>query len=329
MSTASDIVKAIADSGLSIYAPLKDRPDLYIATPDLEAILNAGLKGLVLDQPLRTRSKVLKSKVCSVLGYPIPKSFQKTQPRFPGQNFDTYVQKANNLQIWNEEVSSSRRYVLIRVDEKDVVTKVRVVTGDVIAVLDTTGTLTHKYQAKAKTAPTTSHLVSANDTPNTTAKLLTGSTPEWLGFLPVADLYTKLVSLAGTTIINPGITQERNRGGSLHEAVCKILGQLGWADNGQFPDVKEQLLEVKLQTASTIDLGLVCPDSTEPIDGLPSFRHCDVRYAVFYGSLVPTGVRLDHLVLATGADFFSFFTQFGGLVQNKKYQIPLPGNFFL
>jgi hypothetical protein len=284
--------------------------------------------GLVLNQPLRTRSKVLKSKVCSVLGYPIPASFKKTQPRFPGQNFDTYVQKANNLQIWNEEVSSSRRYVLIRVDEKDVVTKVRVVTGEVIAALDTTGTLTHKYQAKAKTAPTVSRLVSASDTMNTKEKLITAQPPEWPGFLPIADLYSKLVALARTTIINPGITQERNRGGSLHEAVCKILGRLGWEDNGQFPDVKDQLLEVKLQTAPTIDLGLVCPDSTEPIDDLPSFRHCDVRYAVFYGSLVESGVQLNHLVLSTGADFFSYFTQFGGLVQNKKYQIPLPSTFF-
>src|SRR5262249_55035121 len=141
MRTGQSIVKAISASGITIYDPIQDQPQLFIPNNVLQTLLNKGLKGLVLDQPLRTRSKVLKSKVCSVLGYPIPKRFKKTQPRFPGQNFDTYVQKSNNLQIWNEEIAASRRYVIIRVNEKEVVTKVRVVTGDVIAAHDTTGTL--------------------------------------------------------------------------------------------------------------------------------------------------------------------------------------------
>jgi len=328
MSTGKNIAKAISASGLTIYDSLQDHPDLCIPNDTLEAVLNRGLKGLILDQPLRTRSKVLKSKVCSVLGYPVPNSFKRVQPRFPGQNFDTYVQKSNNLQIWNEEVSASRRYVIIRLNEKDVVTKIRVVTGDVIAAYDTTGTLTHKYQAKAKTPPTQSHLVSATDTQNVTDKLITALPPAWPNFLVVKQLSKELLKLVGTTIPNPGITQERNRGSSLHEAVCKTLGNLVWQDNGQFPDLKEHLLEIKLQTAPTIDLGLVCPDSTEPIDDLPMFRHCDVRYAVFYGTLVPRGVQLNHLVLCTGADFFDRFQLFGGLVTNKKYQIPLPSDFF-
>jgi hypothetical protein len=92
-------VSAIRKSGLSIYELLQAHLDLFIDDEDLESILDKGLRGLVLDQPLRTRSKVLKSKVCEVLGYPVPSSFKKTQPRFPGQNFDTYVQKSNNLQI--------------------------------------------------------------------------------------------------------------------------------------------------------------------------------------------------------------------------------------
>lgn len=328
MRTGQSIVKAISASGLTIYDSLLDQPHLFIPNDVLETLLSKGLKGLVLDQPLRTRSKVLKSKVCSVLGYPVPKSFKKVQPRFPGQNFDTYVQKSNNLQMWNEEVSASRRYVIIRVNEKDVVTKVRVVTGDVIAAYDTTGTLTHKYQAKAKTPPTESRLVSATDTANVTEKLITALPPAWPNFLVIEQLYKELLKLIGTTIINPGIMQERNRGGSLHEAVCKTLGNLVWQDNGQFPDVKEHLLEIKLQTSPTIDLGLVCPDSTEPIDDLPMFRHCDVRYAVFYGSLVPLGVQLNHVILSTGADFFDYFQLFGGLVTNRKYQIPLPADFF-
>ena len=66
--------------------------------------------------------------------------------------------------------------------------------------------------------------------------------------------------------VNAGFDQERNRGAALHALVCKALGYAGYQDDGQFPDVRHQLLEVKLQTSPTIDLGLVRPDSTEPLD---------------------------------------------------------------
>lgn len=317
---ASRVVKAISSSGLTIYDSLETRPELYLDARTLERILNRALVGLDLNYPIRTRSKVLKSSVCQSLGYPVPKSFRKTQPRFPSQNFDTYVQKSNNLQIWNEEVSSARRYILIRVNENQIVTCVKVVTGDVIAKLDPTGTLTTKYQAKSRDPVAESRLVSSADTTNV-AKTLPGS------MLPIQELYESLHALVGLTIVNPGIDQERNRGAVLHQVVCKYLKE-SWSDCGQFPDVPNQLLEIKLQTASTIDLGLVCPDSTEKIASLPKFNHCDVRYAIFYGAIVRAGVRLDHLILTTGADFFTFFRRFEGNVRNAKLQIPLPAGFF-
>ena len=101
-----------------------------------------------------------------------------------------------------------------------------------------------------------------------------------------------------------------------------------YADTGSFPDVVEQLVELKLQTAATIDLGLVSPDDATALDFFPRIRHCDVRYAVFYGMVVGSEVRLNHLVLARGADFFSFFQRFEGKVVNAKLQIPLPRDFF-
>lgn len=319
------LVSAIKASGLTIYENFEEHTELFIPDETLQTILEEGLRGLVLDQPLRTRSKVLKTAVCNVLGYPVPKSFKRTKPRFPAQNFDTYIQKSNNLQIWNEEVSASRRYVLIRVDDKDRVTKIRVVTGPIIAAYDTTGTLTHKYQARSKLAVKASKLVSLEDTDNIKNKIIKVKTP---GFLPIAELYSALLKITMTSFPDPGSDQERNRGGKLHETVCKALEGPTWADNGQFPDIKEQMLEVKLQTSPTIDLGLVCPDSDDPIADLPEFLHQDVRYAVFYATIDGVSVSVNHLILATGKDFFTAFQQFGGLVTNKKLQIPLPRNFF-
>ena len=61
---------------------------------------------------------------------------------------------------------------------------------------------------------------------------------------------------------------------------------------------------------------------------MPRFHHCDVRYGVFYGSTDGSTVTIDHLVVTTGQDFFTFFRRFEGQVVNKKLQIPLPRDFF-
>jgi hypothetical protein len=57
-------------------------------------------------------------------------------------------------------------------------------------------------------------------------------------------------------------------------------------------------------------------------------RHCDVRYAIFYGITDGTKVTLTHIFLTTGAAFFTRFPLFGGKKLNKKLQIPLPRRFF-
>src|SRR5207247_666227 len=92
-------IRAIAQSGLSIYDAIEvGDPELWIPAPELQALLDTGLRGTSLaGLPLRTRSKVVKAHVCRSLGYPVPTTFKRTQPRFPGQLFDTYIQKSNNL----------------------------------------------------------------------------------------------------------------------------------------------------------------------------------------------------------------------------------------
>ena len=82
-------VESIRKSRLTIYDRIDfGHPELWIPTTDLQALLNVGLTGVSLaGLPLRTRSKVAKEHVCRILGYPVPLSFKKTQPRFPGQLF--------------------------------------------------------------------------------------------------------------------------------------------------------------------------------------------------------------------------------------------------
>ena len=340
-----DFVAAIANSRLSIYDPIKiGDPALWIPSPDLEMILDEALRGTSLKGlPLRTRSKVVKEKICRALGYPVPATFKKTQPRFLGQFFDTYVQKSNNLQVWNEELSPTRRYVLIKVSADDLIERVKVVTGDTLALLDTTGTLTQKYQARLITGHQQVELISAGDTDN--LQPLTGEVektslrqmspvgqPGVGTILPVATVFERLASLIGQSFPDSGHDQERNRGADLHRLVCQALGYGDYRDDGRFPDVRHQLVEVKLQTSPTVDLGLVRPDSREPLDVSQiegrQVRHCDVRYAIFYARIEGGLIILTHFYLSTGEDFFTRFQQFQGKVLNKKLQIPLPRDFF-
>lgn len=337
-------VEAIKKSRLSIYDPIEvSDPNLWIPTSELESLLNQGLRGISLaGLPLRTRSKVVKECVCKSLGYPVPASFKKTQPRFPGQLFDTYAQKSNNLQVWNEELSPTRRYVIIRINSEDCITKVKVVTGTSLAVLDTTGTLTQKYQARLIPSDAEVEIIVEEDTERLRPLVRTGidlkstaspiDSPNENQLLSILEIFDRLKRLVGTGFPDRGYDQERNRGAELHRLVCKHLGYTDYRDGGQFPDVRHQLLEVKLQTSPTIDLGLVCPDSTEPLD-VPSFggihvRHCDVRYALFYAKREGDDVMLTHFFLTTGEGFFKRFPQFQGKVLNKKLQIPLPDSFF-
>jgi hypothetical protein len=330
-----NIVRNIKESGLTLYDNLAQRPDLYLSSEGLEELLKNALVGMSLDYPLRTRSKVVKTAVCRALGYPVPDRFLRVRPRFPGQNFDTYVQKANNLQIWNEDVSRDRRYVIIGLDNASRIKAVRVVTGDVIAVLDTTGTLTQKYQAAARKPVASNILVTDTDTSHVLNLIKKECKPSQAGkyfpsdrFIPIKRLYNELCKLVGQRIKDPGSDQERNRGAVLHALVQRALGYGAHIDTGQFPDEPHQLLEIKLQTSPTIDLGLVSPDSVEPVALIPQVRHCDVRYAVFYATALKNEVRIDCVVVCTGESFFSFFRKFKGKEINRKLQIRLPDDFF-
>ena len=340
------IKEQISRSGLSIYDPVpRDQRNLFIPAELLERVLEDALIGNDYgNMPLRTRSKAVNQDICSALGYPVPSSFQKTKPRFPGQNFDKYVQKANNLQVWNEELDPTRRYVILRQDDDGRISRVKVITGADLGILDTTGTLTQKYQARLiPSSVVATELISSADSesllPLFRTKRVSESTlsspiaiPSASQLLPIHDIFEALKGIVGCKLDDAGADQARTRGAELHRLVCKRLGYSSYADNGRFPDVRNQLLEVKLQTSPPIDLGLVLPSSTDPLDGVIvdgiEIRHCDIRYAIFHGFTDGTSVTINHFFLTTGADFFSRFQQFAGKVLNKKLQIPLPSDFF-
>jgi hypothetical protein len=339
------IASYIRQHHLDLYGPptTPSEPS-YFSNELLEEHLSSHLLGSSLaNLPLRTRSKVAKSLVCSALGYQVPITFRKTQPRFPSPNVDVYVQKADNLQVWNQEIDPARRYVVIRLDELDQIQAIRVLSGQELALLDNTGTLTSKYQAKRRSGRTGSYLVSAYDSPAFQAVLapvqeipysarfhLSPVGPPMPGMiLSISSIYTRLLDLVGEEFPDPGATQERLRGIILQQRVCEILHLGSYADAGQFPDIQSQALEVKLQLSPTIDLGLISPDSDVLAPELgPRMTYRDSRYAIFYGTRMNKRFAVESLVVTTGTDFFSEFQRFEGNIQNRKLQIRLPEHIF-
>lgn len=337
-------VEAVRGSNLTIYdAVLPSYPDLFFSDDELEVVLSDDLVGRKLAGPIRTRSKIAKQVVATALGYHPPSTFKKTRPRFPGQDLDVYVQTNDNLQIWNQEVSPERRYVLVRPDETGIIRAVRVVRGQQVASWDGNGTLTSKFQAKRIGGRSGSALVSPVDTERfrevlepgpVSSQVLgaqgSGERPALGAVLPIVEVYRRVLTLVRSQLPPVAAEQDRIRGELLQGSVTRALGLATHDNHGQWPDIVSQALEVKLQTSPTIDLGLVLPTDPGPAVALSfALQHCDARYLVAYGQVDLSGVTtIDEIVVVTGADFFDEFAQFGGMVTNSKRQIRLPPNLF-
>jgi len=345
--SADDLRSALAVRELirakqpSIYdEPVTELDDGFYTPSEVEALLRSELIGRtdLADLAVRTRSKVAKTIVCEALGYVAPTSFTKVNPRLRHANIDVYSQQSNNLQIWNQEVDAARRYVIL-VLKAEIIAEIRVIAGADLAQFDTTGTLTSKFQANRISDDAGSVLVSPTDTADFVARMAPSASiplgvspvePPTAGrVLDIATVYEHLLPLVGRSFDDPGQTQERNRGTVVHREACAALGLSHYADHGQFPDILSQLLEVKLQLARTVDLGLELPESSTRLasaNGIVAVR--DVRYAIFYGARVGATFTLTALVVVTGDDFFKEFRQFGGRVSNSKLQLRLPSGWF-
>lgn len=271
--------------------------------PSLENTLKNLLEGRsdLAGLPVKTRSKRAKELVCEVLGFPVPKTFPKTSPRLPALNADVYVQNSNNMQVWNQDVDDSINYIIIILKD-DLIWNVKVLTGTELSVMDNTGTLTTKYQALRK--------------PHSTASFIDRDSQPHI--ISTRDLYDRLSILKGVCLPDPGPTQDRARGRILHTHITSLL-KISDIDDGQFPDIPSQLIEVKLQLSPTVDLGKILP--TDPIAR-------DVRYVVIYADTDGKTMTLTDVVVVHGQDFFSLFTQTGGNVSNAKIQIKLPKEWF-
>lgn len=75
----------------------------------------------------------------------------------------------------------------------------------------------------------------------------------------------------------------KNRGQALERMVLNLLGYKTKEDSllyGGFPDIKNQLLEVKVQDSPTVDLGMFTPESEEIVFSDLGISTFDIRYLI-------------------------------------------------
>ncbi|MFZ5818131.1 MAG: hypothetical protein ACOY93_23005 [Bacillota bacterium] len=133
-----------------------------------------------------------------------------------------------------------------------------------------------------------------------------------------------LPNLLGRTI-QKGAT--KNRGQALEAMVKHYLGYQESSQDllsGGYPDIRHQVLEVKVQDSPTVDLGLYSPQNVEQIPDCPGITTADVRYLIALTD-GDSGV-IEGIVLCPGSrlgDKFAYVS-----ATSVKYQRSIPMSFF-
>ena len=119
----------------------------------------------------------------------------------------------------------------------------------------------------------------------------------------------------------------KNRGQELERKVSELLGYEIEEEDllyGGFPDIPNQLLEIKIQDTQTVDLGKFSPEKEELIDADLNATTFDVRYLI---ALTDPATEIIHgLILSSGenlGDLFSYVSD-----QSYKCQRSIPMSFF-
>jgi hypothetical protein len=119
----------------------------------------------------------------------------------------------------------------------------------------------------------------------------------------------------------------KNRGQALERMVLELLGydiEENELLHGAFPDIRNQLLEVKVQDSPTVDLGKFSPEREEFVIKEKNLTTYDVRYLIALTN--PETEIIEGIILTPGerlGDFFSYVSS-----QSYKCQRNIPMIFF-
>ncbi len=263
----------------------------------------------------------------------------KGVPRLLAQLIDTYIVTSGdnyNLQVWNRIPNSSQpliiyddgqsitpqdiRYVLIKVNN-NIIESIIILTPEYIEDnFGKFGTPTIKSQllisdSERKNIINSSDKILFYDDTDNIKRLVAPSYKQPISLstdkatkgnvISLIDIKEKVAKKLLGKVLN--VSDTKTRGQSLERQVIQLLGYDGKSQLvGGYPDVPNQLLEVKVQDAQTVDLGKYSPQFEEIIDNELNISTFDIRYLIALTD--PNTNTIQGVILSSGKHLGDKFT---------------------
>ncbi len=122
-------------------------------------------------------------------------------------------------------------------------------------------------------------------------------------------------------------TATKNRGQLLERMVLELLGYKVSEEDllfGAFPDIKHQLLEVKIQDSPTVDLGKYTPERAEIVIEETEITTFDIRYLIALSDSKTN--TIEGIIIAPGEHLGNIFSYVSS--SSYKCQRTIPMSFF-
>jgi hypothetical protein len=135
-----------------------------------------------------------------------------------------------------------------------------------------------------------------------------------------------VMKMAGLPIVGQKIEggETKNRGQILERLILSQLGYVvaaGELLEGQYPDIKHQLLEVKIQDSPTIDLGKYTPQESTLIFPDLGITTKDIRYMIVL--MNPESSKVEGVVLMPGQNIGEHFSYVDGISGKSQRAIKM------
>lgn len=293
--------------------------------------------------------------------YEIVPPKKKGVPKILRELIDSYTVTSGesyNLQVWNRIPNSKTvlikydsgeslkcdevRYIFVKIDsQKNIISSIVILSAEYIEMhFGKFGKPTIKYQlliskkARNQIYTSKSKILSFPDSKKLTYLLTDTYTDPDRSMVcepSIQNLYSiKLLTeriaknLIGKKLDN---SATKNRGQALERMTLELLGYKMAANEnlvGGFPDIPNQLLEVKVQDAQTVDLGRFTPEKEEIVVAENNLTTFDVRYLIALTN--PKTDVIEGIVLAPGEKLGEIFTYVSDV--SYKCQRSIPMSFF-
>ena len=293
--------------------------------------------------------------------YTIVPPKKKGVPKILREYIDTYLVTSGesyNLQVWNRNPASVSvqveyasgdtlsaqdvRFVFMPVDTTThIIRSIVVLTPDYIeSHFGRFGKPTIKHQliisakARQKILSQATPLLFYDDTDQVSSiatslrqvpQRTMHDAPESGDLLSIKVMKDILVQELLGSVVAPGAT--KNRGQALELRIAQMLGYTpSKADllAGGYPDIRNQLLEVKVQDSPTVDLGAYSPQFEEPVSFSNDVMTTDIRYLI--ALMNPKSSQVEGIVLCPGKHLGEHFSYVAD--KSFKCQRSIPMEFF-